>query len=351
MKKELLIIASVLCLLSGCAGSKTCVLSGEIKKEVMDTVYFKQPQIIPLETNENSSLKKISRIACHDDKLFISDGQLNRIVVFNSEGKYVSHISASMEGPSAYETFMDFALDTAQKQIVVLCTSPHKTLRFDYQGAFVGEQADDPYREAIIYSNLTFFSKRTGHKFDNDGYELVDLDLNLNENKPILRNNMQNMFFSQKVADDEIQLSRNPYSSNRIGSVKYKYGQGRKKKQYVIDFTNNTLSPELFVKNEFEDKYGREYREESAVYSVADVSESKDLLLLNTNAAIFILDKDKNRMEAYKSIYSSNLGFRWNSCLPVDNERQKIASVIYPADWAEKLNEKDNPLLVLYELR
>jgi hypothetical protein len=307
MKKKLLATVTALCLF-GCASSKINVLSGEIRKEVADTVYFKQSRIIPLETNENASLKKISRIAGHDDRLFISDRRLNKIVIFNSDGKYVSHIRASKEGAPVYETFMDFALDTVRKEIVVLCTSPCKVLRFDYRGTFVGEQEDDPYQEAILDANLTFFSKRTGdQKPDNDGYELIDLDLNLNENKPLLRDNMQNTFFSRNT-DDEIQPSRNHYSSNRIGSVRYQSGKGRKKKQYVIDFTKNTLSPGL-LENESEYRFSRAYREKLAVYSATEISESKDLLLLNTSAAIFILDKGKNRVEAYQSICSSNLGF------------------------------------------
>jgi hypothetical protein len=158
------------------------------------------------------------------------------------------------------------------------------------------------------------------------------------------------MFFSQK-RDDEIHQPRSPYSTNRIGSVKYQSGKGWRKKQYVIDFTGNTLSLEVFEKSDTNDISGRERREKLAVHSVADISESRDLLLLNTNAAIFLLNKSKKQVEAYKNIRNSSLGINWNFCLPVDNERQKVATVIYPADWAEKLNEKDNPLLILYELR
>jgi hypothetical protein len=112
--------------------------------------------------------------------------------------------------------------------------------------------------------------------------------------------------------------------------------------------------------------------EKDYVYSITDVSESENFLFFNTNVAIFVFDKKTKVLNGYKTIYNSKIRVSNNSYFPIGNNCKKIASVFNPLylsnakeyskkdpnydnhellKLAEKVNEEDNPILILYEIK
>nr|WP_158712927.1 6-bladed beta-propeller [Parabacteroides pacaensis] len=121
-------------------GVKTITLSS-IKESFQDTVYFKEPQAIVLETTEESLMTSIRRIFMDDNRLFIYDRQLHNIFIFDITGKYISKIDSKGQGPREYSQICDFTIDPIKKHIILLCDIPEKRMYFTYDGTFIKEES------------------------------------------------------------------------------------------------------------------------------------------------------------------------------------------------------------------
>ncbi|KAA6313625.1 hypothetical protein EZS27_035629 [termite gut metagenome] len=194
-EKNSLFIALILVGVLGCTPSKTIednstvlTLASDIKRDLVDTVYFKSSQFIFLETNDNSLLREITRICNHAGKLFIFDKSLDKIVFFDMEGKYLNHIHRIGNAPSEYISLMDFCLDTIHSQILVLCDRPYKIMKFNYSGDFIGEkQVNDLYFNIIAHSGYVYCNKSELSAENQDNYELLELAEKVNEDdNPVL---------------------------------------------------------------------------------------------------------------------------------------------------------------------
>lgn len=92
-----------------------------------DSALFKECHVIPLETNNDSFIRKISRIYKTGDDIFILDASLNKLAVFDNHGNYQYKIESIGNGPREYISLMDFCLDTEKKEILLLCDRPYKS--------------------------------------------------------------------------------------------------------------------------------------------------------------------------------------------------------------------------------
>src|SRR5690606_4755078 len=81
---------------------------------------FSQIEIIPLETNENSLIKNITKIELFEDKIYIVDQSTSEVLIFNSKGNFLKKISDRGQGPDQYLNISDFDIDVANREITLL---------------------------------------------------------------------------------------------------------------------------------------------------------------------------------------------------------------------------------------
>lgn len=209
--ENILFIASIIFfifLLSGCVTdnnkniidrSKIITLLSDIQKFLVDTVYFKNYRIAFLETNDNSLLRKITRIYSDDNKLFVLDKSLNKVVIFDMNGNYLTHIHKAGNGPSEYLSLMDLCLDTDQKQLILLCGQPNKIMKFNYVGEFIKEQTvSDLYFNILSNSGFIYGNKLEINTNNQDEFELTcfDTDMKLMHSfLPMRKNITHNILF------------------------------------------------------------------------------------------------------------------------------------------------------------
>ena len=73
--------------------------------------YFKNIELIPLETNNNVLIGSISKCLIHQNNFYIFDGQQNTFWMFDENGKYVSKIDKRGQGPGEYSLIYDMILN------------------------------------------------------------------------------------------------------------------------------------------------------------------------------------------------------------------------------------------------
>ncbi|MDR2147085.1 MAG: 6-bladed beta-propeller, partial [Tannerella sp.] len=150
---------------------KTITLTS-LEESFQDTAYFKKPQIIVLETTDESLLSdRIARIVTDDSLLFVYDDTQEQVFVFDISGKYLHKIDRKGQGPGEYVQNCDFTLDTDNKQIILSVDIPSKFMYFTYDCRFIKEE-NLPYLSKLVKDDTFIY----GDNYMGEKYQIEILD-------------------------------------------------------------------------------------------------------------------------------------------------------------------------------
>jgi hypothetical protein len=346
-----------------------------IQEFFYDSTYFKACQLIPLETNDNSLLHRITRICSHDGKLFVFDERLSKVVVFDMQGRYLTHIHRIGQGPEEYISLSDICLDTTRKQILLLCDRPYKIMRFSYLGDFVGEKKlKDLYFNLAEDSGYIYCNQlEIGEGMSKHDYELMCMDSSYNviSKHLSLRAYIENISFIEGRA---LTSTLNACYVRRFDNTIYQLNGGALEKKYIVDFKDNNL-PTSIIKNINNVNIYTVSEEGNYIFTMVEVCDSENYLMFKTNLGFFVYDKKKNTLNGYREIFNSQFGIFSSRYLSVGSSSQMIASSVnasylyfvkkesknYSDDERRKVSdllkriehiqEDDNPVLLLYEFK
>jgi hypothetical protein len=97
---------------------------------------FDRIELIPLETNDLSLIKSISKLKYSDGKFYILDEAQFILFIFDEHGKYLNRIAKRGQGPGEYTLIYDFLVNKDREQIEML--SPYKFIYcYDFDGKFI----------------------------------------------------------------------------------------------------------------------------------------------------------------------------------------------------------------------
>jgi len=112
--------------------------------------------VIELELTDESMIGTIIRgIILSEDEVFIAT--LNKILVFNKNGKFIRSIGSQGQGPMDYSYIHNMALDGENKRLFI-SSADRKIVSFDFDGNFLKErQLPELFIDDINYVNNELF--------------------------------------------------------------------------------------------------------------------------------------------------------------------------------------------------
>ncbi|MCM1108048.1 MAG: 6-bladed beta-propeller [Clostridium sp.] len=128
---------------------------------------------IPLETCEEGLVGNIKKICADENYLFVLDSDNQKIVQFDTDGRFVRTIGSRGRGPHEYTGVCDMTLDKKRRVICLLDAGAAKLLFYDYDGKCVKEEP-----MYYMFSEMAFIDTlRVYHvgRSHNEGVPAVDL--------------------------------------------------------------------------------------------------------------------------------------------------------------------------------
>ena len=101
--------------------------------------YFKEAQVVPLETKAECLLGEIKKIEMDDNLLFVQDYTGKGIYCFNMEGKFLHHIGTLGNGPDELPDIKSFAIDKEENVIYLHSRILELNRSYSYKGEVIGE--------------------------------------------------------------------------------------------------------------------------------------------------------------------------------------------------------------------
>ena len=144
----------------------------ERRDNVSTKELFSDIQVIPLETTPESLIRDITQIKFFEGRYYIHDYRRSQIFVFDREGRFQFALNEKGDGPGQYLNLSDFAIDTARRNLVVLCAVSNALFFYDLGGKFIEKKRLPDIAGA--YSSLQFQNKDTIAFFTYD-YDNLDL--------------------------------------------------------------------------------------------------------------------------------------------------------------------------------
>lgn len=131
----------------------------ERRDNVSTKELFSDIQVIPLETTPESLIRDITQIKFFEGRYYIHDYRRSQIFVFDREGRFQFALNEKGDGPGQYLNLSDFAIDTARRNLVVLCAVSNALFFYDLGGKFIEKKRLPDIAGA--YSSLQFQNKDT----------------------------------------------------------------------------------------------------------------------------------------------------------------------------------------------
>jgi hypothetical protein len=120
-----------------------------------DIAFFEK--MIPLETTESNSIKRIERIFLMDTCLLIWDKNLHNIHVYNLNGNFLHFIGKRGQGPKGYYIeITDVFVNYPEKTVSILDNSAKKILSFHIDGEFISSSQ-------LSCFGYSFFDSKEGY--------------------------------------------------------------------------------------------------------------------------------------------------------------------------------------------
>lgn len=344
-------------------------------RDLIDTTLFKSRKIIVLETINQSFISSITRILTFKDTLFIYDEKNQKVIVFNDSGKYISTIEKRGQGPAEYVQMTDVCFDKSTKQLIFLCSVPHKLMYFDLRGKFIKEQPLD-----FLFSEL---------KADKEYIYLKKFSTN--NNLPNLYSiyvmNKKSQIITEKLpaieeintisaGGKELVSGRDILYSRRFDNKVYQLKNGEVKPIYTLDFGKGNL-PDAMKSNQYSpNDFTNACSSSNVIYSITNAFDTDNYLFFTTNLTfVYSLSKRTNAIKQYPSLFDSEIKIGKSNYIPVEGDNTCKIAVEYKVgflksslnmilthtkeigiykkrqDLTNLLSDDANPVLFIYELK
>jgi hypothetical protein len=128
------LLIQIILIISSCGTEKKEIQNIEVDIDDIQKVsffdIFSKATIIPLETNDSSLIRNITKIIPFNNKFYILDYIKAEILFFDESGRYLSKIRDKGDGPNQYVNISDFDIDRSRN--ILICLSPVNNTMYEY---------------------------------------------------------------------------------------------------------------------------------------------------------------------------------------------------------------------------
>ena len=305
--------------------SASTITLSSMEESIQDTVYFKKPQIVVLETTEESLISKITKIAMDDNILFVYDKYSDKLFMFDVNGKYIGRIDKKGNGPEEYAETVDFTIDPVKKQIIILCGVPEKRMYFTYQGEFIKEEKNKDFYLHITTDGKYIYLEDGPLDREHQFY-VLNTETGKEEEK-FKTINVKNSVYPNGLS---LNQGKNILFVRRYDNSIYELKNGEIIEKYKVDFKKHAF-PERFITEEEGGVIFDESRTYEYIYSMSNICENDHCIIFYTNRGLFLYDKKKDALTGYKQLLNSSftpiVDYKFSYYLPVQNTNKIACSL------------------------
>lgn len=190
-----------------------------------ETILFDSIRYVTLETTKQSEFSMISQLTIISDRYVILDGNLDIILIFDKNGKFIKKIVPLEKNEVPFAVIYDYIVNEGDKTIVYRSAQTYDSHVYDLDGNFLRKETKKnavketaliknveakyyDYNKNILkaedkgYPNLITFDRKTGAKIES----YLHFDPNVVESKELLSSSR---FFYR--SDDDFLLFNQPY--------------------------------------------------------------------------------------------------------------------------------------------
>lgn len=119
--------------------------------------FFEELEYLQLDVPDSIPLVKVWKFDMSTDKIFVSDRELNNVLIFDAFGQFKNIIKATGQGPNEFQSMEDYQI--FDDHIYVLDGSLRKILKFDFEGKVKDEIRIEfhPYNFFINESGILYY--------------------------------------------------------------------------------------------------------------------------------------------------------------------------------------------------
>lgn len=110
-------------------------IKNSTKKTFESPFFFRQAEIVPLETSVNCYLKNIRQVEAIDFLLFVKDTE--GLYLFNRQGRFITQIGKKGQGPGEYVLVSSFFLDKEKRIVHIVDDYQGRILSYDFEGNYL----------------------------------------------------------------------------------------------------------------------------------------------------------------------------------------------------------------------
>ena len=310
--------------------SKIITLSS-IEESFQDTTYFKKPKITVLETTDESLLtERIDRIITDDSLLFIFDGRLRQVFVFDITGKFINKIDRKGQGPNEYVQICDFTIDTDKKQIILSADIPSKLMYFTYDCVFVKEEHVPSFFFKLVMDG-TFMYADLYMANEKNQIHILDTEKGIKKG----RVSMRNIGNYVGIKGNTLSRGKDVLFVRRYDNYIYELKNGEITTKYLVNFKNHSF-PERFIKETNENLIFIDSNNYNYIYAMSNAFNSDNYMTFYTNIGIFMYDKNEETLKGYKKVIITHLNYVmhyyfFKYYLPLENTGKMVFIVNDPS--------------------
>ncbi|HCY41748.1 MAG TPA: hypothetical protein DHV48_10390 [Prolixibacteraceae bacterium] len=157
------------------------IISVPVTEEIFPIKLVSDKRFLPLESKKINKISSINKITFFNNKILILDKQQNKILLFDSNGKYLSQINYEGKGPNEYLYLSDFIVNKEDNSIELLDRGNRKILKLNDSNLVTNELKFSFYCDRFLKTKkgeYLFFTNNQTNKTGSgkESYNLILTD-------------------------------------------------------------------------------------------------------------------------------------------------------------------------------